>query len=259
MTGSPDGPPSARVDRIRAHYFAIAENDDQKDPEAKTVLRDVFAAAGLPAEIEVYAGPCTAGARPIPPCTTKRRRSTGPGAGCWRCSRPLWPELTGRRFRRQGRRRTPFAAALRSGARPWRRWPRSPWDRTALAPTNPLCYRCLRTIHGPTFRGPDCRHDERCQHAHVRRARGAHGRWMTSGAACPTACADRGLGQRSRQAPARRRRERPVRRSPCCSSARCCGGRSWSGSAGFVEKNGKLPGHNRSSRPRTSPAAKARR
>ncbi|MYJ94906.1 MAG: dienelactone hydrolase family protein [Proteobacteria bacterium] len=56
VTDSPDSP-HLLVDRIRAHYlFAIAENDDQKDPEAKTVLRDVFAAAGLPAEIEVYAG-----------------------------------------------------------------------------------------------------------------------------------------------------------------------------------------------------------
>ena len=56
VTDSPDSP-HLLVDRIRAHYlFAIAENDDQKDPKAKTVLRDVFAAAGLPAEIEVYAG-----------------------------------------------------------------------------------------------------------------------------------------------------------------------------------------------------------
>ena len=56
VTDSPDSP-HLLVDRIRAHYlFAVAENDDQKDPEAKTVLRDAFAAAGLPAEIEVYAG-----------------------------------------------------------------------------------------------------------------------------------------------------------------------------------------------------------
>ena len=46
------------VGKMRAHYlFAIAENDDKKDPEAKNVLREAFAAAaGLPAEIEVYAG-----------------------------------------------------------------------------------------------------------------------------------------------------------------------------------------------------------
>ena len=56
VTDSPDSP-HRLVDRIRAHYlFAIAENDDQKDPEAKTVLRDAFAGAGLPAEIEVYEG-----------------------------------------------------------------------------------------------------------------------------------------------------------------------------------------------------------
>ena len=35
--------------------IAIAENDDQKDPKDKEVLRDSFAAAHLSAEIEVYA------------------------------------------------------------------------------------------------------------------------------------------------------------------------------------------------------------
>ena len=56
VTDKPDSP-HLLVDRIRAHYlFAIAENDDEKDPEAKTALRQAFDAAGLPAEIEVYAG-----------------------------------------------------------------------------------------------------------------------------------------------------------------------------------------------------------
>jgi carboxymethylenebutenolidase len=36
--------------------IAIAENDDKSDPEAKTVLRDAYAKAKLPAEIEVYDG-----------------------------------------------------------------------------------------------------------------------------------------------------------------------------------------------------------
>jgi carboxymethylenebutenolidase len=36
--------------------FAIAANDDEKQPEAKNVLRETFAKASLPAEIEVYEG-----------------------------------------------------------------------------------------------------------------------------------------------------------------------------------------------------------
>ena len=56
VTDAPDSP-HLLVDKMRAHYlFAISENDDQKDPKAKTVLREAFAAAKLPAEIEVYAG-----------------------------------------------------------------------------------------------------------------------------------------------------------------------------------------------------------
>jgi carboxymethylenebutenolidase len=35
-------------------YFGIAANDDMQQPDAKTKLRDAFAAAKVPAEIEVY-------------------------------------------------------------------------------------------------------------------------------------------------------------------------------------------------------------
>ena len=56
VTDSPDSP-HRLVGSMRAHYlFAIAENDDADDPDAKTALRAAFDAAGLPAEIEVYAG-----------------------------------------------------------------------------------------------------------------------------------------------------------------------------------------------------------
>ena len=49
--------PHLLVPRMKAHYlFAIAENDDENQPEAKDVLRDAFSQAGLPAEIEVYTG-----------------------------------------------------------------------------------------------------------------------------------------------------------------------------------------------------------
>ena len=56
VTGKPDSP-DLLIPKIKAQFlFAIAENDDQRQPEAKTVLRDAFAKASLPAEIEVYAG-----------------------------------------------------------------------------------------------------------------------------------------------------------------------------------------------------------
>jgi carboxymethylenebutenolidase len=49
--------PSLLVPKIKAQYlFAIAANDDMRQPEAKDVLRDAFAKAGVAAEIEVYAG-----------------------------------------------------------------------------------------------------------------------------------------------------------------------------------------------------------
>jgi len=49
--------PHLLVPNMQAHYlFAIAENDDADEPDAKNVLRETFATAGLPAEIEVYDG-----------------------------------------------------------------------------------------------------------------------------------------------------------------------------------------------------------
>ena len=56
VTDQPNSP-HLLVPEMTAHYlFAIAENDDQNQPEAKDVLRDAFEQAGLPAEIEVYEG-----------------------------------------------------------------------------------------------------------------------------------------------------------------------------------------------------------
>jgi carboxymethylenebutenolidase len=49
--------PHLLVPQMKAQFlFAVAENDDMRDPEAKNVLRDTYAKAKLPAEIEVYAG-----------------------------------------------------------------------------------------------------------------------------------------------------------------------------------------------------------
>jgi carboxymethylenebutenolidase len=56
VTDKPDSP-HLLIPKMQAHFLiAIAENDDQKQPDAKTVLRDSFARAKLPAEIEVYKG-----------------------------------------------------------------------------------------------------------------------------------------------------------------------------------------------------------
>jgi carboxymethylenebutenolidase len=54
VTDKPESP-HLLVPKIKAHYlFAIAQNDDEKQPEAKDVLKKAFADAKVPAEIEVY-------------------------------------------------------------------------------------------------------------------------------------------------------------------------------------------------------------
>ena len=56
VTDSADSP-HLLIAQMKAHYLiAVAENDDKKEPETKNVLRESFAKARLPAEIEVYAG-----------------------------------------------------------------------------------------------------------------------------------------------------------------------------------------------------------
>ena len=48
--------PHLLVPKMKASFlFCVAENDDQRDPTAKDVLRETYAKAKLPAEIEVYA------------------------------------------------------------------------------------------------------------------------------------------------------------------------------------------------------------
>ncbi|HEX4267486.1 MAG TPA: dienelactone hydrolase family protein [Steroidobacteraceae bacterium] len=56
VTDKPDSP-HLLVPRIKARmYLAIAASDDAKQPDAKDKLREAFASAHVPAEIEVYAG-----------------------------------------------------------------------------------------------------------------------------------------------------------------------------------------------------------
>ena len=55
-TDAPDSP-HLLVPKMKAQFlFAIAENDDERDPKAKDLLREAYDNAGLPAEIEVYKG-----------------------------------------------------------------------------------------------------------------------------------------------------------------------------------------------------------
>jgi carboxymethylenebutenolidase len=50
----PDSP-HLLAPKIKARiYFGIASNDDQRQPDAKDKLREAFATARVPAEIEVY-------------------------------------------------------------------------------------------------------------------------------------------------------------------------------------------------------------
>jgi carboxymethylenebutenolidase len=49
--------PHLQAAKTKAQFLiAIAQNDDQRSPNDKTVLKETFAKANLPAEIEVYAG-----------------------------------------------------------------------------------------------------------------------------------------------------------------------------------------------------------
>jgi carboxymethylenebutenolidase len=49
------GSPHLLAPKIKARmYFGIASNDDMRQPDAKDKLREAFAAAHVPAEIEVY-------------------------------------------------------------------------------------------------------------------------------------------------------------------------------------------------------------
>ena len=49
--------PHLLIPKMNASYLiAVAENDDERNPTSKDVLKEAFAAANLPAEIEVYAG-----------------------------------------------------------------------------------------------------------------------------------------------------------------------------------------------------------
>jgi carboxymethylenebutenolidase len=53
-TDEEDSPHLLAPEMKAAFLIAIAENDDEQDPQAKVKLREAFDAAGVRAEIEVY-------------------------------------------------------------------------------------------------------------------------------------------------------------------------------------------------------------
>lgn len=56
VTDKPDSP-HLLIPKVKASFLvAIASNDDERQPQQKTLLRDAFAAAQVPAVVEVYAG-----------------------------------------------------------------------------------------------------------------------------------------------------------------------------------------------------------
>jgi carboxymethylenebutenolidase len=56
VMGTPDSP-HLLGPKIKARmYFGVASNDDARQPDAKDKLKEAFAAANVPAEIEVYPG-----------------------------------------------------------------------------------------------------------------------------------------------------------------------------------------------------------
>ena len=56
VTNMPNSP-HLQAAKTKAQFLvAIAESDDKQTPDAKTAMKETFAKAGLPAEIEVYTG-----------------------------------------------------------------------------------------------------------------------------------------------------------------------------------------------------------
>lgn len=53
-TNGADSPHLLIPDTRAQMLHAVAENDDEANPEAKVILRDAYQSAGIPAEIEVY-------------------------------------------------------------------------------------------------------------------------------------------------------------------------------------------------------------
>src|SRR5262249_24431466 len=64
VTQAPDSPHLQAATTKAPFLVAIADGDDKRSPDEKNVLRETFEKAGVPAEIEVYAGAAHGWCRP---------------------------------------------------------------------------------------------------------------------------------------------------------------------------------------------------
>lgn len=87
VTDKPDSP-HLLVPKIRARfYFAIASDDDRREPSAKDRLKEAFASANAPAEIEVFPNALPGGVSPIEKRQRTRTTGSAPGQRLSRCTR----------------------------------------------------------------------------------------------------------------------------------------------------------------------------
>ncbi len=87
VTKNPDSPHTSFRHMKAQFLIAIAENDDQRDPESKTVLKETFAKANLEARLKSIPQ-VTAGAHPTRRYTTKSRPRKL-GRDCWLSSKSV--------------------------------------------------------------------------------------------------------------------------------------------------------------------------
>ena len=91
-TDMPNSPHLEAAKSKAQFLIAIAANDDMRAPNDKNVLKETFAKANLPAEIEVYTGAahgwCPSGFAGLQRAAGRE----GMEPACWCCTEKLWPE-----------------------------------------------------------------------------------------------------------------------------------------------------------------------
>jgi len=96
VTDMPNSPHLQAAKTKAQFLIAVAANDDMRSPNEKNVLKETFAKANLPAEIEVYTG-AAHGWCPPDSQVYNEPRPRRPGPVCLRCTVKLWPKHKNRR------------------------------------------------------------------------------------------------------------------------------------------------------------------